>query len=79
MIIPARNVRDLVLKDEVVEAVKKGKFHIYTITHVNEGMEILTGVMPGGMDRKGAYAYDTVHGKVHRRLRALYKKSMKEV
>jgi lon-related putative ATP-dependent protease len=79
VIIPARNVRDLVLKDEVVEAVKKGKFHIYPITHVNEGMEILTGIMPGGMDRKGNYAYDTVHGKVHRRLRALYKKSMKEV
>jgi lon-related putative ATP-dependent protease len=79
VIIPARNVRDLVLKDEVVEAVRKGKFHIYPITHVNEGMEILTGIMPGGMDRKGSYGYDTVHGKVHRRLRALYKKSMKEV
>ncbi len=42
--IPAQNILDLVLTDEVIEAVKKGEFHIYPITTIEEGIEILTDI-----------------------------------
>jgi len=74
VIIPTRNIRDLVLKDEVIEAVRDGLFHIYPISHVNEGIEILTGV-PAGSGT--VYPHDTVHGKVYRRLRSYHRKAMK--
>ena len=74
VIIPTRNVRDLVLKDEVIEAVKKGKFHIYAIAHVNEGMEILME-LPAG---EHPYPPNTIHGKVFRKLRSYHRKAMKE-
>jgi predicted ATP-dependent protease len=84
VIIPARNVRDLVLKDEVVQAVKDGLFHIYPIICVNEGLEILTEIPAGGDVRGGGvktlsslYPHDTVHGKVYRRLRAYYRRAVK--
>jgi lon-related putative ATP-dependent protease len=72
VIIPTRNVRDLVLKDEVIEAVREGLFHIYAISHVDEGIEILTGVAAGKVSK-----VDSVHGKAYRRLRAFYKKATK--
>ena len=74
VIIPTRNIRDLVLKDEVVEAVKKGKFHIYAISHIDEGMEILLQ-LPAGQH---PYPANTVHGKVFRKLRSYHRKVMKE-
>ena len=77
VIIPTRNVRDLVLKDEVIEAVRDGLFHIYPIAHVDEGIEILTGVPAGGGDDVKIYPYDTVHGKAYRRLRSYHRKAMK--
>ncbi|MCL2603205.1 MAG: AAA family ATPase [Defluviitaleaceae bacterium] len=85
VIIPARNVRDLVLKDEVVQAVKDGLFHIYPITHVNEGLEILLGEPAGGEPLSDAnpktlanlYPHDTVHGKVYRKLRTYHRRAMK--
>lgn len=43
VIIPYQNIDDLMLRDEVVEAVKEGKFHVYAVKHVDEGIEILTG------------------------------------
>jgi len=74
VIIPTRNVRDLVLKDEVVEAVKKGEFHIYPISHVDEGIEILLGLPAGD---KSKMPFNTVHGKVYRKLRSYHKKGAK--
>jgi len=56
-----------------VEAVKKGKFHIYPVSHVDEGIEILMGV-PAGKD---PYPFNTVHGKVYRKLRSYHKKGHK--
>ena len=73
VIIPERNVRDLVLKDEVIEAVKKGKFHIYPISYVDEGIEILMDTKAG----EEPYPFETVHGKVYRRLRSYHRKVMK--
>jgi len=77
VIIPTRNVRDLVLKDEVIDAVREGLFHIYPIAHVDEGIEILTGVPARGNDGGKIYPFDTVHGKAYRRLRSYHRKAMK--
>ena len=81
VIIPTRNVRDLVLKDEVIDAVREGQFHIYPIAHVDEGITILTGVPAGNNNGLGhgskAYSFDTVHGKAYRQLKAYHRKSLK--
>jgi lon-related putative ATP-dependent protease len=68
VIIPHQNVQDLMLNDEVVEAVKKGSFHIYPITNVDEGISLLTGVPAGRKLKKGKYAQNSVNDTVQRRL-----------
>ena len=77
VIIPKQNIRDLVLGDDVIEAVKDGKFHIYAIGHVNEGIAILTGASAGEADAGGRYPVDSVHGKVLKRLKIYYKGALK--
>ena len=47
MLIPAENVDDLMLRDEVIEAVASGEFHIYPVATIEQGIEILTGVHAG--------------------------------
>jgi lon-related putative ATP-dependent protease len=75
VIIPKKNITDLMLKKEVVRAVEKGKFHVYPITLVGEGVEILTE-MPAGKRRKnGAYAKGTLFGLVEDRLRDFAEKA----
>ncbi|MDR3091659.1 MAG: AAA family ATPase [Clostridiales bacterium] len=78
VIIPEANTRNLMLKSEVIEAVAAGKFHIYAISHVNEGIEILTGVKAGELSDKGKFPSDAAHGMVYRKLREYYKKSISE-
>jgi ATP-dependent Lon protease len=68
VIIPTRNIQDLMLNDEVVGAVKKGKFHIYPIGHVDEGIAILTGVPAGRKSKTGKYPAGTVNALVKERL-----------
>ena len=70
VIIPAANTRHLMLKDEVVEAVRRGQFHIWTVQTVDEGIEILTGVSAGQRGPDGQYPEGTVHRMVSDRLRA---------
>ena len=50
VLIPAENVEDLMLRDEVIEAVAEGQFHIYPIATIEQGIEILTGVRAGKRD-----------------------------
>lgn len=76
VIIPEHNVDDLVLSDKVVDAVKHGQFHIYPIKHIDEGIEILTGVRAGQRDFKGNYPMDSVHGLAMEKLKRFYKKSI---
>jgi len=71
VIIPAANVNDLVLKKEVVEAVAEGKFHIWPISRVEEGIEILTGLPAGEPGPDGRYPEGTVFFLVDKRLREL--------
>ncbi len=68
VIMPTRNVKDLVLRDEVVQAVKAKKFHIYPVEKIQEGIEILTGKAAGKQDTKGKYEKDTVFQLVAGRL-----------
>ncbi|NLK21869.1 MAG: AAA family ATPase [Epulopiscium sp.] len=78
VIIPYQNIKDLVLKDEVIEAVKEGLFHIYPIRHIDEGIEILTGVPAGEKQKNCRYDGDTIHGKVYNKLNRFHKGSIHE-
>jgi lon-related putative ATP-dependent protease len=69
VIIPHQNVKNLVLSDEVVEAVEKGLFHIYPIKTVDEGIEILTGVAAGQRLPDGTYPVGTVNDRVYKKLK----------
>ncbi len=75
VIIPVANVRELVLKDEVVEAVKCGTFHIYPISHIDEGIELLMSMPAGKKNKNGTFPVNSVHGKVMKKLRAFDKAS----
>ena len=66
--IPRDNLRNLVLKDEVVDAVREGRFHIYGVSTIDEGIEILTGVPAGEHQVGAAYPDGTVHFLVEARL-----------
>lgn len=68
VIIPQANVPDLHLAPEVVEAVRAGRFHVYAVSHVSEGLELLTGVPAGKPDEAGRYPEGTVFGLCQKRL-----------
>jgi len=70
-IIPKANLPELMLRPDVVAAVKEGKFHVYAVGTIDEGIELLTGVPAGTPDAKGIYAPDTVNGRVMKRLAEL--------
>ena len=61
MIIPRSNLEHLMLDEDVIEAVKKGKFHVWAVSSVDEGMELLTGVSAGKWDGKSRYPTGTVN------------------
>lgn len=71
VIIPYQNIEDLMLRKDVVEAVKEGKFHIYPIKTIDEGIEILTGVEAGERLEDGTFKEGTVNYLVDKRLREL--------
>ncbi len=71
VIIPASNVQNLMLKQEVVDAVKVGKFHIYPVKTIEEGIEVLTGVPAGKRLPNGGYEEDSIYGRVDKRLREM--------
>ena len=71
VMIPRLNVPDLMLKREVVEAVRRGKFHIYAVKTVDEGIEILTGVKAGKRLKRGVFDKGSINYLVDRRLRDL--------
>lgn len=75
VIIPKSNVENLLLKKEVVEAVEQGKFHIWAIERVEEGIEILTGLPAGEIDATGRFPENTVFYKVEQRLKELSEKA----
>ncbi len=70
-LIPASNVQNLMLKEEIAEAAKAGKFRIYPVRTIDEGIEILTGVPAGVRRDDGTYEEGTVNYLVDRRLREM--------
>jgi lon-related putative ATP-dependent protease len=71
VIIPYENVQNLMLREDVVDAVSQGKFHIYPIKSVDEGIEILTGVEAGAPREDGTYEENTVNNLVDKELERL--------
>ncbi|RLB74848.1 MAG: ATP-dependent protease, partial [Deltaproteobacteria bacterium] len=71
VIIPEANVKDLMLRKDVVEDVKKGKFHIYPIKTIDEGIEILTDIKAGERQEDGSYPKGTINFLVDKKLRDL--------
>jgi len=61
VIIPKQNVRNLHLSDNVIESVKQGKFHIYAVKTIDEGIEILTGVPAGQKDKNGNFPNGSIN------------------
>src|SRR5438105_10255112 len=70
VIIPKANVRNLMLDPEVIDAVAAKKFHVWAVTSIDEGIELLTGVPAGEGRNDGSYPPDSVHGRVQARLAA---------
>jgi predicted ATP-dependent protease len=74
VMVPESNVQDLMLKEEVVEAVKNGKFHLYSVKTIDEGIEALTGMKAGKRKADGAFEENTINYKVDKRLREMAEK-----
>jgi len=71
VIIPHQNVADFMLRKDVIKAVKEKKFHIYPVTTIDQGMEILTGMKAGERGPDGTYEKGTINHLVDEKLRAL--------
>ena len=69
VIIPKQNIQDLMLNEEVIKAVEDGKFNIYAISHVDEGIEILTGKEAGKPGKDGKYKKGTINYLVTQKLK----------
>ncbi len=69
IIIPATNVPNLMLEEELIDAVRAGQFHIWAVRSIDEGIELLTGVSAGQRDLEGQYPEGTVHRLVEDRLK----------
>lgn len=71
VMIPAQNLPNLMVREEVIEAVRAGTFNIYAVRTIDEGLEVLTGLPAGEAAGDGAYAEGTVNQRVSARLIAL--------
>jgi predicted ATP-dependent protease len=68
VLMPRSNLRNLMLRPDVVDAVKAGKFHIYAAATIDEGIEVLTGVAAGERNRDGSYPGGSVNSLVQKKL-----------
>jgi len=71
VMIPESNVKDLMLRKDVVKAVKRGKFHIYAVRSIDEGIEILTDKKAGEKRSDGTYPKGTINYLVNEKLKEL--------
>jgi lon-related putative ATP-dependent protease len=71
VLIPAENTEDLMLRDEVIEAVAKGLFHVFPVSTIEQGIEMLTGVRAGKRDPSGKFPPETVFARVDARLQQM--------
>ena len=73
VMIPIQNVDNLQLSDEIVEAVKDKKFHIYAVSTIEEGIEVLTGVPAGKKDKNGKFPLGTINYLAYEKLKKFSK------
>ncbi|MGA3084483.1 MAG: ATP-binding protein [Thermodesulfobacteriota bacterium] len=71
VMIPEANVKDLMLKTKVVEAVREGRFHVFPVSHIEQGLEILTGKKAGKKKKDATYPRNTINFRVEERLNKL--------
>jgi lon-related putative ATP-dependent protease len=71
VVIPRTNVRHLMLRREVREAVDEGRFHVWAVETIDEGIELLTGVPAGEPGPDGTYPSESIHGRIEARLTEL--------
>ena len=69
VVMPIQNVKNLNLSDEVINSVKEGKFHIYAISSIDEGIEILTGVPAGKKNKEGKFPAGTIKYLAYEKLK----------
>ena len=77
VMIPESNVRHLMLNNEVIDAVREGKFSVWAVKDIDEGLEILTGITAGRQRKDGSFSEKTVHGKVKSRLKKMLSDGMR--
>jgi len=77
VLIPSSNVKHLMLRQDVINAVKNGKFHIYPVDHIDQGIELLTSVAAGKENTKGNYPLDSVNGTVRATLASFAESALK--
>ncbi len=75
VIIPRQNVRELMLRDDIVSAVRKKEFHIYAVNRIEEALELLTGVSAGKRNESGHFEKGTLYYEVEVKLRQMYEKA----
>jgi predicted ATP-dependent protease len=76
VIIPRANLKNLMLRKEVIDAVKRGQFRIFAVSSVEEGIEILTGRAAGKADRQGNFPRDTVYAAAQEKLKTYFQRSL---
>jgi lon-related putative ATP-dependent protease len=74
VMIPESNIQNLMLKEEVVEAVKAGRFHIYSAKTIDEGIEVLTGFEAGQRQKDGTFERGTLNYRVDKQLKGMAEK-----
>jgi lon-related putative ATP-dependent protease len=74
VMIPESNVQNLMLKEEIFEAVKAGQFHVYSVKTIDEGIEVLTGTKAGERREDGTFKEGTVNYRVDKRLKEMAEK-----
>jgi lon-related putative ATP-dependent protease len=77
VMIPSANLRNLMLRPDVVEAVAAGKFRVYAVSTIDEGIEVLTGVTAGERDGGGRYPEGSVNNRVEQKLRQFIERQRK--
>lgn len=78
VMIPVQNVDNLQLSDDIIEAVKNKQFHIYSISTIEEGIEVLTGVPAGKKDKEGHFPAGTINYLVYEKLKKYAEISKKD-
>lgn len=69
VMIPYQNAKHLMLSHEVTEAVRRNKFHVWTVKDIDEGIELLTGAEAGTRGEDGTYPENSIHGRAMKKLK----------